>query len=178
MPGIMLAVSGLSGAGKSTLVAALLQSRPDLSYLRTITTRQMRAGEEHSHEYEFVSLEEYNRRKQGSARWDETQYQDNYYGADAGKSIEQLAKGTNVICSIAPSQAILEQMEQVYQTKLVTIWVDTPSQVAQQRIKDDAQRRARQEDSALKSNFDHIFKPTGNLEADKDAFISLVADIL
>lgn len=177
MPGKLLIVSGLSGAGKSTLIAATLRGIPELRYLRTITTRPRRDGEDHSHEYEFVNPTEYAERRLHSAHWDETSYHGYVYGADIDQSLHLLANGTNIICAVAPSRPIIEQMFTVY-GKQPTIWLDTPAAVARQRIQADKVRAARQEDEALKSTFDRVFTPVGNIQQDTAAFMALVTKIL
>lgn len=159
-------------------MAALLEALPELRYLRTITTRPMRPGEENSHEYEFVTPKEYEQRKSHSSHWDETEYNGFYYGANAEESQHLLAQGVYVVCSVAPSQKILNEMLDVYGPRLVTVWIDTPQHVARERIAADSSRSARQEDDRLKSSFAYTFIPTGNLESDKSAFISMVAGII
>lgn len=73
MSGKLILVSGLSGAGKTTLVAGALEQMPELTYLRTVTTRPMRSGEETSHEYTFVTQQEYEARRRASKEWDHTE---------------------------------------------------------------------------------------------------------
>jgi guanylate kinase len=178
MPGKMIAVTGLSGAGKSTLVAAVMQTLPGIHYLRTITTRPKRPGESDSYEYEFVGVAEYERRRQASVRWDHTEYQGYFYGADTGESKRLLAVGTNYICAIAPSRTILDQMTAVYGTKLIAIWIDTPAAVARERIRGDNLRAARQEDSSLRADCDYTFTPKGDVAVDTAAFTALIGRIL
>jgi guanylate kinase len=177
MPGKLLIVSGLSGAGKSTLIAAALHSLSELRYLRTATTRPMREGEERSYEYEFVSPAEYTKRREHSLDWDETLYHGYAYGADVDVSRRLLASGTNIICAVAPSLPIIQQMFSVYGLQ-PTVWLDTPAAIARQRIQSDDIRSARQENEVLKDTFDFIFTPVGDIRQDCTAFTSLVAKIL
>ena len=61
--GFLLVLSGPSGAGKGTLVERLVQSRPDCVFSISATTRERRAGEQDGVQYEFVTRQEFERRR-------------------------------------------------------------------------------------------------------------------
>ena len=61
--GFLLVLSGPSGAGKGTLVERLVHSRPDCVFSISATTRPRRPGEVDGVQYEFVSREEFERRR-------------------------------------------------------------------------------------------------------------------
>lgn len=177
MSGKLVIISGLSGAGKSTLVGEALHHMPELSYLRTITTRPRRPGEDNSHEYEFVSTVEYEQRSQLSPHWDHTEYHGYSYGADVNESLQLLANGQNIICAVAPDPTIIGQMFRVYGLQ-PTVWLDVPAEVARQRVQIDSTRAAPQESDELKLTFDHVFRPVGDIATDGRAFANLVKQIL
>lgn len=178
MSGKLLFISGLSGSGKTTLIGAALRVVPGLSYLHTVTTRPPREGEQKSFEYDFVSREAYQQLRQRSKQWDHTAYKGNWYGADVAAARELLGRGQHVICSVAPDDQVIHNMARLYGVPPLTIWVDTPTQVARERIAHDVERSGRNEDANARSGFVRIFLPQGNLERDKTAFIELIEELL
>ena len=178
MVGKLIFVSGLSGAGKTTLTRAAMEQISDLSYLRTVTTRPPRTGEQNGIEYQFVSEQAYEVARAESAQWDHSEYQGYKYGADVAKIRNQLQNGTNIICSIAPSGEILAQMKHLFGPNPVTIWIDTSPEVANERIKNDLLRASRHEDSSLRTEMEYLFTPANRLSADRVAFTTLIESII
>lgn len=178
MAGKLIFVSGLSGAGKTTLVSAALTALPQLTYLRTYTTRPMRPGEEQSHEYHFVTDKQYNALRVASTHWDHTAYNGYSYGADSANIQKLLARGKHIICAVAPDLAVVNEMAAMYGAKPLTIWINTPTDVALQRTADDELRAAREEDATAAEHFTIIFQPTGKVEADIRAFAELLKPVI
>ena len=55
----LVVFSAPSGSGKTTVVRHLLDVMPDLEFSISATTRPMRAGEKHGHDYYFYTNEEF-----------------------------------------------------------------------------------------------------------------------
>ena len=178
MTGKFIFISGLSGAGKTTLVHAALDAIDNIETVVTYVTRPMRAGEKIAPEYVFVNNDEYAARMAQSQNWDETIYAGYKYGADGEKYITDLQNGINVIVAVAPDIKIIQVMAQKYGVQPITIWIDTDALIAHERIIDDQDRSARSETDSIKKQFDRTFHPTGDITADKSAFIALIADII
>jgi guanylate kinase len=178
MTGKFLFVSGLSGAGKSTLVHAALDTLDNCETVLTYTTRPRREGEDDSHEHAFVSDEEYEVLKARSSNWDETIYADHKYGADGAKYAKDLQDGMNIIVPVAPDYKIIQMMSAKYHVEPVTIWIDTDEATAHERIESDSERSSRSETASIKNQFDIIFEPTGDMDADIAAFIQIVSDVI
>ena len=61
--GFLLVLSGPSGAGKGTLVNRLVAARPECIFSISATTRPQRTTEQEGVQYEFVTREEFERRR-------------------------------------------------------------------------------------------------------------------
>ncbi len=61
--GFLLVLSGPSGAGKGTLVERLVHLRSECVFSISATTRDRRSGEQEGVQYEFVSRQEFERRR-------------------------------------------------------------------------------------------------------------------
>jgi len=65
--GLLLVVTGPSGAGKGVLVARLVAARPECTFSVSATTRPRRETEQEGVHYEFVTREEFERRRSAGA---------------------------------------------------------------------------------------------------------------
>ncbi len=76
----LLVLSSPSGAGKTTICQRLLESRADLGYSVSATTRARRAGEEEGRHYHFLSRAEFEARVAQSEFLEHAEYGGNFYG--------------------------------------------------------------------------------------------------
>jgi guanylate kinase len=101
MKGKMLILSAPSGAGKTTLVNHLLQSRSDLAFSISATTRPARGKEQNGVDYHFMSVETF---KQHIAQNDFVEYEEVYPGRFYGtlySEVERIfADGKTVVFDI------------------------------------------------------------------------------
>ena len=188
--GKLILVTGFFGGGKSSIAREVMDRVNDLTYLRTITTRPPRQEElDHgTDEYEFVSGREYYDQMSASNKWDHTLFSNHSYGADVELANKKLLAGHNLICCIAPDEDTITQMSELYLVKPIIIWIDTPLEVANDRlIKSGNERRAARPAHQLQNNFNAekikrlvqiIFKPTQNLNDDGVAFTKIVRQLL
>jgi len=98
--GRLYIVSAPSGAGKSSLNKALLAHEPTMRMSVSYTTRSPRAGEVNGKDYNFVSLEEFNRRKAAGEFLETAYVHGNFYATSRLWIEEQLALGTSIILEI------------------------------------------------------------------------------
>lgn len=178
MTGKLIFVSGLTGAGKTTLVGKALDNIDNLKVLLTYVTRPMRQGEEDSYEYVFVNDEQYDSIKKLSSNWDETIFHDVKYGSDVEIYKRDLQLGVNIIVSVTPDMDDINTMANIYDTRPITVWIDTTPEIAASRVTNDLDRSSRAEDDSVKSYFDIIFTPADDLNKDSTEFIKLIQSLI
>jgi guanylate kinase len=137
--GQLYVISAPSGAGKTSLVKALLAARTELVVSVSHTTRAQRPQEIPGRDYNFVSIEQFERLVAGGAFLEHAQVFDNHYGTGREQVSAQLAAGRSVLLEIDWQGA-----RQVRQSvpDCVSIFILPPSRaVLEQRL------RARRTDS-------------------------------
>lgn len=99
--GLLIVVSGPSGVGKGTVLKRIMDD-PELklSFSVSMTTREMRPGEQEGVNYYYVSKEEFLRAKENGELLESAEFVGNYYGTPL-KEVERLrAEGRNVLLEI------------------------------------------------------------------------------
>jgi len=130
--GLIIVVSAPSGGGKSSLCQRLLNWSPKLVYSVSCTTRAPRGGEQHGHDYFFLSQEEFEQRIQAGDFLEYAQYNGNYYGTPRSFLEEQLAAGKDVLLDIEVQGAgqVIHRVRGggfAYPDALVTMFLMPPS---------------------------------------------------
>jgi len=103
--GKLFVISGASGVGKSTVLRRVMESRSDLSFSVSATTRAPRPGEVEGESYYFVSKEQFLDMIQKDAFVEYDAHMDNYYGTPKAQLEEKLSRGYHVILDIEPNGA-------------------------------------------------------------------------
>jgi guanylate kinase len=98
--GFLLVVSGPSGAGKGSLVERLLKARKECVYSISATTRPMRAGEQNGVQYEFVTREEFERRRSAGYFLEWAEVHGQFYGTPARFVDEQVKQSRVVVLEV------------------------------------------------------------------------------
>lgn len=80
MSGRIFLLIGPTAAGKNTLINQLLLSQPQLKYIPSFTTRQMREEESEGNPYHFVSKEDFARRITENEFFEYQEVHGNLYG--------------------------------------------------------------------------------------------------
>ena len=98
--GIALVVCAPSGTGKTTLTKRLIAEFPRFAFSVSCTTRAVRPGEKDGVDYEFLTREEFKRRRDAGffAEWAEVH--GNYYGTPLEATRQLLAEGRDVLFDI------------------------------------------------------------------------------
>lgn len=98
--GELIVLSGPSGVGKSTVIADVLNKCPNIHFSVSYTTRLPRTGEVDGVNYNFVSLEEFNRMITDGELLEFAQYVGNYYGTSLRVIRDKLENGVDVLLDI------------------------------------------------------------------------------
>ena len=122
--GNLIVISGPSGAGKSTVVAKAMESRNDICFSTSVTTRQPRPGEVDGKDYFFIDQARFDEMVENNELLEHAVYVSNSYGTPRKYVEEQLAKGMNVILDIE-----IQGATQVHRNvpEAVTVFIIPPS---------------------------------------------------
>ena len=99
--GLLIVVSGPSGCGKSTLDQLLLKKRDNIVMSISDTTRKIRGQEINGVDYNFISVEEFEKNIKNDKYLEYAMvYKDKYYGTPVNFVNEKLNNGIDVILEI------------------------------------------------------------------------------
>ena len=99
--GLLVVVSAPSGCGKDTVIAKVLEIMKEDAFLSvSMTTRQMRAGEEDGVNYLFVTADEFQDNIEKGEMLEYAQYGDNFYGTPISPVRKNLEDGKTVFLII------------------------------------------------------------------------------
>ena len=102
--GKLFVISGASGVGKSTVLSKVMETRKDLTFSVSATTRDPRPGEVDGVSYYFVSKEKFLDMIEKDAFVEYDAHMDNYYGTPKDQLEEKLERG-HVLLDIEPNGA-------------------------------------------------------------------------
>ena len=117
-------LSAPSGGGKTTIAKELLRRRTDLGYSVSCTTRTPRVGEVEGRDYYFLSLVEFERRRDAGEFAESAEVHGNMYGTLRSEIERVLSSGRHVVMDIDVQGA--QQFTRVF-PQSVTIFVLPPS---------------------------------------------------
>ncbi len=98
--GTLILYTGSSGVGKGTILAELMKRDDNLRLSVSNTTRAPREGEVDGVQYNFVSVEEFERQIAQDGYLEYAKYCDNYYGTPKKQVFELLDEGYDVFLEI------------------------------------------------------------------------------
>jgi len=99
--GRLFVISGASGVGKSTVLKRVLDSKENITFSVSATTRAPREGEQDGVNYYFVSHETFRQMIENDEFVEYDDHMKNYYGTPRRQLDEKLDKG-DVILDIEP----------------------------------------------------------------------------
>jgi guanylate kinase len=95
-----LVLSAPSGGGKTTIARRLLETRTDVGYSISCTTRAPRAGEDHGRDYFFLTVEEFEARRKRGEFAESAEVHGRWYGTLRSEITRVLSEGKHVIMDI------------------------------------------------------------------------------
>ena len=98
--GFLLVLSGPSGAGKGTLVDRLLAARPECIFAISSTTRPRRSTEHDGVQYEFVTRDEFERRRAAGYFLETAEVHGHLYGTPVKFVDDHIAAGRVVVLDV------------------------------------------------------------------------------
>lgn len=126
--GILYLVSGPSGSGKTTLCRRLA-AEGEAVYARSCTTRPMRDGEVHGHDYFFLTREDFEARIAKGDFIEHAEVHGNLYGTLKSEVIEHISAGSDVVMDIDVQGADLVRgcSDRLVKDALVDLFVMPPT---------------------------------------------------
>jgi guanylate kinase len=162
-------LSSPSGAGKTTIAAAILQSRKDIGYSVSCTTRPPRAGEVDGKDYYFVSRVEFIRRMNEGAFAESAEVHGNLYGTLKSEIERVLNNGQHVLMDVDIQGSSL--LRRAFPS-VVTIFILPPSgEVMLQRL---AKRKTEDKEAIVR----RLESALQELQAVEDYEYVVVNDVL
>lgn len=99
--GLLIIMSGPSGVGKGTIRQKVMENEElKLYFSVSVTTRKMRAGEQHGREYWFISQEEFDDMMNNGKLLEWNRYVGHSYGTPIDPINEHREAGDNVLMEI------------------------------------------------------------------------------
>jgi guanylate kinase len=129
-----LILSSPSGGGKTTISRLLLDRRSDVGYSVSCTTRAPRAGEVPGRDYFFLSLQEFQSRRQRGEFAESAEVHGNWYGTLREQVEQVLAAGQHVIMDIDVQGA--RQFSAAFPESVMIFLIPPSAEVLLRRLSD------------------------------------------
>lgn len=134
---MLLLISGCSGVGKNTIINELLNTQPNLKFLKNYTTRVRRDTEKDERlcPYYYVTLEEFDNKIKNDEFYEYEEIHGNFYGT-LKASINEIAESeNNYIKDIGVLGKL--SLEKAFDGKaeVVSIFLTAPREVLIERLK-------------------------------------------
>ena len=126
MAGKLVIISAPSGAGKTTIVKHLLESRLNLSFSVSATTRPLRGNEMNGVDYFFMTVADFRKRIDNNefVEWEEV-YKDLFYGTLKSEPERIWANGQHVLFDVDVKGGIT--LKDKFGTDAIAIFIMPPS---------------------------------------------------
>ena len=123
--GVMLVLSSPSGAGKSSICKALLNLDKNLYLSISTTTRKKRPNEISGKDYNFVSINEFQKKLDQNEFIEHAKVFDNFYGTDKSLVATKINEGKDLLFDIDWQGA--QQLREKMREDIVSVFILPPS---------------------------------------------------
>lgn len=131
---IVTTLTGPSASGKTELVKVLTKNY-DFEKLVSVTTRQMRPGEEEGVDYYFVSEEQFKKYQDNNELLQEVNFNGKNYGTTVSEMERVFASGKTPVVIVEPGGVTqFESLEKKYDFKVYSVFVHASLNVLQDRF--------------------------------------------
>ena len=128
MKGKLFVIVAPSGTGKSTIAKRLLKENSNLTESVSFTTRPVRPGEVDGVDYWFISISEFERKKERQEFLEWAQVHGNFYGTSKAFVESALLKGQNILLDLDIQGAdALKKVFKGGESSVLTIFIAPPS---------------------------------------------------
>jgi len=146
----VIVLAGLSGEGKSTIEANL--KKKGWLHIRTNTTRTIRPGETDGVNYNFRTVEEFEKLKKEGYFLETNQYANNWYGMSEQGLREAIANKAHSYVTVMEYNGAIE-VKRHFPKEVFCVHVFCPEETVKRRL---AERGASPEEIALRIEEKHI----------------------
>lgn len=124
--GLLVVISAPSGGGKTTVIRRVLASGNDnFTYSISATTRRLRAGEVDGQDYHFLSLEEFNHKKEKGEFVEWAEVHGNYYATPRTPIQKWLNEGRTVLLDLDVNGGL--EVKKDFKDSALLIFIKPPS---------------------------------------------------
>jgi guanylate kinase len=129
---MLFVISAPSGAGKTTIIKELFRVLQDLSFSVSATTRKKRENETAGKDYHFLTVEEFNRKKENNEFIETEEVHGHFYGTLKSEIEPFLKSGDHLIFDVDVKGAL--SIKKFY-PDAVLIYIDVPVDELIRRLK-------------------------------------------
>ncbi|MFQ5602005.1 MAG: guanylate kinase [bacterium] len=124
--GLLVVISAPSGGGKTTVIRKVLESgNGNYQYSISATTRTQRTNERNGHDYLFITLEEFNQKRQSGEFVEWAEVHDNYYATPKAQLEKWLNEGKIVLLDLDVDGGLA--VKRKYRDSSLLIFIKPPS---------------------------------------------------
>jgi len=123
--GFLIVISSPSGAGKTSLSKKLVSKKNNIQLSVSLTTRAPRKSEVNGIDYEFVSLQKFEKEIKKNSFLEHAKVFDNYYGTLKKNVLKKINSGKNVLLDIDWQGA--RQVKKILPNQTLSIFILPPS---------------------------------------------------
>lgn len=129
---MFLIFSGVSGSGKQTVIGEVMKAYSNTVYLRSVTTRPRREGEDL---YYYLTQEEFEKKKANNEFFETEQVHGFWYGI-LNSSIEELLQNPNILyvkdVDVHGTQKLMNALKN--KMKIASVFLEVPDDVLFERL--------------------------------------------